>query len=153
MAFFEDFQSALERYPEFNVALSITNVAVETGTAGAININEKWKFRVKVENNGSLNMNNVMLHVSGDNGATVSTSAAGPFTGFPPIEVGPLTVAARGSQKSDFLFFQAPPGSQAPADLVKVHISDWDGDLGYLLETHANHSPLPSAAYNAEVFP
>src|SRR5687768_2008466 len=106
MAFFEDFRSALEGYPQFNVDLSITNVAVETGTAGAININEKWKFRVKVENNGSLNMNNLMLHVSGDNGAAVGTSAAGPFTGFPPIEVGPLTVAAGGSQKSDFLFFQ-----------------------------------------------
>lgn len=156
MAFFDDFESALETYPVDHVTLSIANVDVESGTDGAVNVGEIWKLKVKVENAGSLNMNNVELHVSGDNGATISTTGAGgPFlSGIQTF--GSLTVSAGGSQKTDFLYFTAPSDVQpAGTELVKAHVNNWDADLTPLLVNSANHTVGggASTAYEAEVFP
>ena len=52
MAFFNDFADAVENYPKGNVILTIEDVAVEMGTAGSVNVNEVWRFRVRVANNG-----------------------------------------------------------------------------------------------------
>lgn len=107
MGFFDDFASALETYITDSVTLSTTNVDIESGTSGAVNVNEIVRFKVKVENAGNVNMTNVVLHASGDNGATISTTGpGGPFqVGFQ--QFGSLTVGAGGgSQKSDYLYFQ-----------------------------------------------
>jgi hypothetical protein len=156
MAFLDDFASALETYPVDHCTLSITNVALEDGTAGSVNVDEVWKFKVKVENAGDLNMNNVEVHVLGQNGTTISTTGpAGPFeSGFQTF--GSLTVIAGGSQKTDFLYFKAPSSPQgAGTDLVLAHINDWDADLAPMLANNAGHTVGggASAVYEAEVFP
>ena len=153
MTFFDDFAAALQTYPADSVTLKITDVSVETGTSGSVNVNEIWKFKVKVENNGNINMANVILHVSGENNATLSTAGKnGPFKAGLQ-EFGSLTVNAGGSQKSDFLYFKAPSKDQPTADLVSAHIFDWDADLAPLLENNAGHSTGASDTYPAQVFP
>lgn len=154
MAFFDDFAAALETYPGTYCTLSITNDAVESGTPGSVNVGEIWKCRIKVENAGNLNMNNVELHVRGDGGATISTSGpGGPFqSGLQPF--GSLTVNAGGSQKTDFLYFQAPSTPQAAGTtLVSAHINNWSADLAPMLENSAGHTAAVVADYTAEVFP
>ena len=152
MSFFSDFANALESYPADSVSISITDVAIETGTAGSVNVNEIWKFKVQVENNGHVNMTNVELHVNGANGATIGTNPAGPFQ--PGITTGSLTVNGGGSQKTGFLYFKAP-SSQKPAgtDLVTAHIANWFGNLDHMFNNHTIHAPTPAAVYEAQVFP
>jgi hypothetical protein len=80
VTFIDDFASAVSSYPSTSVTLSIVDVAVQTGTTGAVNVNEVWKYQVRVANNGHLNMTGVTLHIEGQNGAQVSTAAAGPWS-------------------------------------------------------------------------
>ena len=152
MSFFNDFASGLESYPVDSVTVSITDVAIQTGTAGSVNVNEVWKFKVNVQNNGHVNMTGVSLHVNGLNGATVGTAAAGPFSAG--ITTGSLTVNGGGSQKSGFLYFKAPNTAKAAGtDLVNAHIADWSGNLDHMFNNHTNHAVTPAAIYEAQVFP
>ena len=48
MTFIDDFASAVSSYPSTSVTLSIVDVAVQTGTTGAVNVNEVWKYQVRV---------------------------------------------------------------------------------------------------------
>ena len=90
MAFFNDFADAVENYPKANVTLTIEGVEIETGTAGEVNVNEVWSFRVRIANNGHLDMTSVYLVIEGENGVEVSEAAAGPW--HPHAILGPLTV-------------------------------------------------------------
>jgi hypothetical protein len=81
MAFFGDMQQAVEDYPSIALTYAFEALEVVDGTDGVINVNEKWKFKVRVSNSGALNMNNVTLHIDGENGTQVSADPAGPFTG------------------------------------------------------------------------
>lgn len=154
MAFFDDFKTALEDYPGASVALAITNLAIQTGTPGSINVNETWSFKVDVVNNGVLDMSNVELHVLGQNDTLISTTGpAGPFlAGYQTF--GALTVNAGGSQKSGSLYLKAPTQKKAAGtDLVAVHINNWDASLSNLLVAEAGHSAVGQATYQAQVFP
>lgn len=153
MSFFNDFANAVESYPADSVTLTITDIAVESGTGGSVNVNEVWKFKVQVENNGHLNMTDVALHVSGLDGTTIGTKPAGSF--LPEQIVGSLKVnGGGGSRKSDFLYFKAP-SIQKPAgtNLFEVHISDWSGNIDHMFTNHTNHSTLPTKSYPVQVFP
>ncbi len=152
MSFFNDFATALETYPVDSVDVNITDVAIQTGTSGAVNINEIWKFKVQVENNGHVNMSSVQLHVNGLNGALVATAAAGPFS--PGITTASLTVNGGSSAKSGYLYFKAP-GVTKPVgtDLVNAHIANWFGNLDHMFTNHTNHAATPAAVYEAQVFP
>jgi len=155
MGFFDDFAAALEKYPETSVKLSIGSVALQTGTSGAVNVNEVWKFKVVVDNDGPLNLTNLALHVEGQNGALVSTSSAGPF-GPSVITSGSglLTVSGHSAKSSQFLYFKAP-GAAKPAGtvLAKAHISTYDANLDHILINHSIHASTPTGSYAAQVFP
>lgn len=154
MPYFDDFASAVAGYPALSVALSIPPPVVQPpGTAGAVNVNEVFAFKVKVNNNGHLNLTGVTLHVEGQHGATVSLSAAGPFVASlaSPIIA---AVNAHGSQDSANLFFKAPSTTRpAGTDLVRVHISGYDVNLSHILNSHSGHADPPSIAFPAQVFP
>lgn len=153
MGFFNDMANALESYPVDEVNITITDVAIQSGTSGSINVNEVWKFKVNVENTGHINMTGVSLHVTGKNGATVSAAAAGPFT-VGPITTGSLTVNGGGSQKTGYLYFKAPSTAKpAGTEMVDAHIADFSGNFDHMFSNHTNHSLLPEGSYAAQVFP
>lgn len=153
MAFImNDFKNAIVDYPSTGVDLSIVSAAQNTGSGNSVNANEIWKFKVHVQNRGWVNMTNVMLHVNGKNGATVATSAAGPF-GTNTVTVGPLTVNSGNGRDSAYVYFKAPGAAQPTADLVESHIAEWDADLSSILIGQSGHASIPSATYPAEVFP
>jgi hypothetical protein len=154
MAYFDDFADAVANYPAQSVALSIVDRVVQPpGTAGAVNVNEVFAFQVRVANNGHLNLTGVTLHVEGQNGATVSQNAAGPFTtsiGSPNI----AAVNAHGSQDTPNLFFKAPSGVRpAGTALVRAHISGYDVNLNHILISHTGHADPPSSTFSTQVFP
>ena len=142
MTFIDDFASAVSSYPSTSVTLSIVDVAVQTGTTGAVNVNEVWKYQVRVANNGHLNMTGVTLHIEGQNGAQVSTAAAGPWS--TSIFPGGLNINSHSNQDTVDFYFKAP-GVAKPAGtgLVRAHISTFDVNLNHLLNDHSGHADHP----------
>lgn len=155
MAFFNDFAAAIQGYPAASVTLTIGSLVVQPpGTAGAVNINEVWAFKITVTNNGDLNMKNVQLHYQGMNGATVAAAAAGPFSAAILTTAVIANVPAHGSVTTANYFFKAPAAATAAAvALVEVHIAAWDANLDYLLTNLAGHADPPERLYTAQVFP
>lgn len=152
MPFFDDFAAAVADYPSNSVGLGFVNVAVQTGTAGAVNVGEVWRFQVSVSNHGHLNMTNVALLIDGENGARVSTSAAGPWSPF--ITVGSLSVNAHAHQTTDTLYFRAPGVAVAAGTpLLRVLIRNFDANLDHLLMGHSGSSISPVGTYASQVFP
>ncbi|WP_224367492.1 hypothetical protein [Hyalangium versicolor] len=152
MAFLDEFKIAVSSYPANSVSLSIVDEAVEQGSAGAVNVNEIWKFRVNIANNGHLNMTGVFLQIESQNGALISKSPAGPWQSS--VLSSALTVNAHGAQKTAFLYFKAP-GVPKPAGttLVKTHIYTFDANLTDLLNTHSGQSNSPAGVLNKQVYP
>ena len=94
MTIFNDIANALESYTADECVITITDLALVSGTTGSLNVNETWKFKVNVENTGHMNMTDVSLHVEGYNGAHVSGIDLGPTGSWTltSIATGSLTV-------------------------------------------------------------
>lgn len=154
MSFFQDFADALESYIDDSVTVSIVDVEVVTELGGArdVNVNEIFKFKVNVENDGHINMTDVRLHVTGRSDTTVSTTGpAGPFEdNFQTF--GSLTVNGGSSQKSEYLYFKAPDEEKpAGTTLVEAHIDDWGGNLAHMFDNHTRHDGSTSGTYANQV--
>ena len=111
------------------------DVSLADGTAPVININEKWKFKVKVENTGHINMTDVSLRVAGSNGAEISTSLNGSYYGG--LTTGSYTVNGGSSMTSSYFYFEAP-ASEKPANtvLVVAHVARLGRATGTTCSTH-----------------
>jgi hypothetical protein len=156
MTVLNDIANAMDSYPTTETLISIVDVALESGTAGAININEVWKFKVSVANTGHLNMTDVILHVNGTNGTTISTKPTSGFTKN-TLKADPLTVNAGGSSKTGYFYFTAPSTQQPPnTPLLESHLFDWKANFDHFFTNHTpdeDHAPAgyPSGTYKAEV--
>jgi hypothetical protein len=148
-----DLAAEIESYPTTDVTISVVDIAPHPpSTPGGVNVNERWRFKVRVANNGNLNMTGVSLHVQGNNGALVSASPAGPFTSL--ITAGSFTVNGGGSQDSATLYFQAPSVAKpAGTQLVNAHIADFSANFEHFFTNHTPHSITPEGVYTTQVFP
>jgi hypothetical protein len=148
VGFVEDLANAVSGYPAASVTLAIVDVATQAGPAGAaVNVNEIWRFQVRIRNNGHLNMTGVHLHIAGQNGAKVSTSLGGPWFDF--ITTGPLTVNAHSSQDTVDLVFKAGVVQPLGTALVRAHISTFDVNFDHILKSHSGHADPPSGSFTA----
>jgi hypothetical protein len=155
---FKDLSDAVAGYPALSVTLTIEDLTVTNGTTGSVNVNEVWKFKVKVKNNGDLNMTNVKVHVEAQNKAKVSTNPSAGVWKDELDDIGGIThyrVDAGESFKTNDIYFQAPSkdSNNKTIDLVRVSIADWDADLTYILTNRAGQADPPSATYPAVVYP
>jgi hypothetical protein len=73
MAYFNDQTSAVRTYPETEVTIEIIDVVTE---GDALNVNEQANFKIKVINNGPLNLAGVTPRVKGLNGTTLKAPAS-----------------------------------------------------------------------------
>lgn len=150
MPFFDDMTTALETYPVTDVTLEIVDVVTP---GNALNVTEIASFRVKVSNNGPLNLTNVTVRVKGQNGALVANNgAAAPFVSEFVTQVLP-TIGHNGAQLTigSPLKFKAPAGAQASKTLVKATLEGWDADLNHILNSHSDPLSTPSGTYAAAV--
>jgi hypothetical protein len=70
MTVINDLDAALQTYPETNVQLNLEEVEFP---GDALNVNEEGSFRVRITNNGSLNLTDVTLK---SRASTVGSSRA-----------------------------------------------------------------------------
>jgi hypothetical protein len=151
MSTFDKILDDFVAYPKNNVVLEVIDVQPASGNS--INEGETASFKVKVTNNGPLNLTNVKLKVVGENGATVRAAVFLPFEPFFISAELPFIGADGGSDILSLPFLQAPAREQESKTLVSVHIHDYEADLGSILENKGGPRLNAKGEYAAEVAP
>ena len=125
MTILNDIAIGLDNYLTDEVLVSIVDIALVTGTPSVINTDEIWRFRVKVENTGHINMTDVSLHVLGVNDTVVNFFSSGVFA--PSITTSAnLTVNGGSSATSSYLYFKAPSSAKpAGTKLLEAHVAEY----------------------------
>ena len=149
----EDITHYLENY----VVLSITDLkAVPPGSSIGVNINEKWEFKVQIDNNNALSMDNTSLLIRGENGAMVFPNSFGPLF-LPEFSTGnsPISVPGHNSVKAGPFYFIAPNriSTVTPLQLVSASIIDYTGSLTHVMVNHTTSLNSPVGKYSALVYP
>ncbi len=157
MGMYDDLLTAANDYPSDNIVISVTDFQ-EPGTH--INVGETCSFKVRVENNGQLDMKDVKLHVEGSEFASVSVTD---FLGFFPtgfsnsVISGGRNIDAHSSETYGDFHIRAsaatPDGGTENRDLFTIHISKFDADMHHILSDHSHHAGSPEEAYNRHIHP
>lgn len=158
MGAIQDLLDDINAYPSEHVTLTVTNFK-EPGTH--INVGEMCNFKVRVENNGQLDLLNLKLHIRGTEFTSVSADT---IFGI-PAPVSPSNseittardVPAHSSITFGPFFMRAdaatPGGGTANRDLFSVHIQSYDASLHHVLRDHGHHASAPEVAYNRHIHP
>lgn len=154
-AFFNEFRTAMHSYPDEDVVLEIVEVDFP---GGVINTAEEGSFRVRVTNNGLLDMTDVTLKVRGLNGAQVKTGGAADFDFRDELTIGmdSETVVGQGGSsltQGSKLEFKAPANTKpAGTPLFKATLDNWNGSLVRILNGHSHgDDDAPAGTYSDEV--
>jgi hypothetical protein len=133
------------------------------GHGDVLNVNEEGSFRVKITNNGLMNLLNVTLEIKtvGDNGALVKTGGGGVDYGDEFITGEIEKVNGDGgselvppSEQSKFRF-KAPSdhSDQQVVELFKAVLHDWNADLKRILNAHTDPLPTVKVTYAKKLSP
>ena len=151
-----DLNTAIAEYPETNVQLEIVSLQFP---GDVVNVDDEGGCKIKIINDGLLNLRGVTLSVKGLNGALVaSADLRDPFV--EEIETEPIEkVAGDGGTELvpvgvGSLRFKAPsePSENGePQDLIKVTLKKWDADLDRMLIAHTDPRGTPKAMFTTEV--
>ena len=151
MGMIDDLLSAIDDYPEESVEISIVDFR-EPGTH--INVNETCSFRVRVENNGPLDLDDLILHIESSGFTRVGRT---PLAFSDVISSGRRDVDAHSSVTYGTFFMRADSATgnqgQLEEDLISVHISGFNASLQHILRDHSHHSGDPEASYNRHIHP
>jgi hypothetical protein len=154
MAFFDDMAAALDSYPAAAVAIEIYDVQI---TGDAVNTDETGTFRVRVTNNGDINMNDLGIRITGLNGVQVRNhGAASPLEPEFVATFGFESVPCRGgvAETPGSKYGFKAPGSPLPLkNLVRASLGQWHANLDRILNGSRDLTNAPKAVYAAEVVP
>jgi len=144
--FFTQFGDAMGVYLRDHVNLDFVQVIA---SGSAINEDEQVQFKVRITNNGPLTLEDVQLHIKGENDTLVRPASTGAWVG--EFNAGALTVNGDGSQESATYYFKPTRVVDPAALLVSANISRWNGSLSRLLNGYSNGTPYPTVNYIHEV--
>ncbi|MEN8374743.1 MAG: hypothetical protein ABFS34_04785 [Gemmatimonadota bacterium] len=156
MGMLDDLLAAINTYPSDSVTVDV----VDFEEPGAhINVKEICRFRVRVRNNGQLDMRNVRLHVEGSRFASVSVTD---FLGIPTnfgssVISGGRNIDAHASATFGDFHMRADAatgdGGTEDEDLFTIHVSSYDANLEHILRDHSHHAGNPEEAYHRHIHP
>ncbi len=154
MSLLDDLTGEIASYPVEDVVLEIVDVVLP---GNVFNVSEEATLKVKITNNGPLNMTDVTIRLKGQNGARLKLP--GVIINPPPLsrnalqqvqfvdelvsEVLPAVNAHGGSATTETFTLKAPGTSQSSQILVKATLEDWNANLLHMLNGHSD--PLPDA--------
>jgi hypothetical protein len=151
MSVIDDLTAAVETYPKTNVQVQIEDVEFPNEV---LNVNEEGSFKVRVTNNGPLNLTDVSVKVKGLNGVQVAPiSAAGVLQWHEEFEEALGDVAGDGGSVASINFaFKAPSKpSETLEDLFKVSLQDWNANLDRILNAHTDPLGAVKDVFTSEV--
>lgn len=155
MTAIDDLVSAANDYPTASVLVEISDV---TFPGTVINSLEEGHFRVKVTNNGALEIDNLRLTISGENGIQVKGNSIaatyGQTLGLHMVEPVPPHSTVYTNSGPDF-GFKAPPASWTGTDkvLIKATLDEFDVNLSSMLSDLSGPSPALKWTYTGIVNP
>lgn len=149
----DDLVEAVNTYPKTYLTVEIFAV---NPPGGAVNVGEDITFRVRVRNDGPLNVNDLTVLIEALDGANGVKLHGG--TQFVPSITSEVFPQLRGHQADDewieppdgHFHFEAG-GLSTLADLVKVSINDHNLDWDHLLLGHSDPRPNANDIYSDEV--
>jgi len=146
----EQLAADVTAYPTTKVTLSIVDRIQITAPGGAciVNRNDVCKFKVRIRNNGHLNMRLVSVHIKAFNGVQVSHTAQGPWGTAIDSPFSNMNIDAHdmvGKDSEDFYFKAPPSATSSVVQLIQATIHDWSANLDHILHQHADfHPPTPT---------
>jgi hypothetical protein len=150
-----ELNTAVATYPETNVVLEIVEVEFPYD---ALNVDEEGSFRVRVTNNGPLNLTDVTLKIKGLNGALVKSGGAADLEYRDEFIKGTIEKVAGdgGSElttgsKMNFRAPSEPSEDGESKNLIKVTLEDWNADLDRILNLHTDPLGTVKATFAAVV--
>ena len=147
MSVFDQMVTDLEAYPETSVVLEIVDVSLD---GDVLNEDEIAFFKVRVTNNGPLDLTDVTLKVDGRNGATVRPGLGADFVSDFTSSALPTIRGHGGTQELSLPAFQAP-SAQPSKTLVNVTLAAWNAKLDHILIGHSDPVDVPKGIFAAEV--
>ena len=154
-AFFNDFRAAMHDYPEQFVELEIVEVDFP---GNVLNTIDEGTFRVRLTNNGLLDMTDVSLKIRGLAGTLVRTGGAADLEYREELTIGmnSETIVGQGGvslTQGSKLRFKAPAGTKpAGTQLFKATIEGWNGSLVRILNGHSHEEDVaPAGMYSNQV--
>jgi hypothetical protein len=133
---------AVKDYPKASVDVSITEY---TFPGTVLNVDEIFKFKVKIENKGCLNMTGVSAKVLGSSYAEVNLTGTPPFSSSVTIIPVPTTIGPGASVTTGWVFGKATrvtPGSPPSVQtIVSARLEAWDASLDSMLNSSSMSGP------------
>jgi hypothetical protein len=167
MPLFDDMVAAVENYPVDDVVLEIVDVALP---GNVLNVSEEATFKVKITNNGPLNMTDVTLRVKGQHGTRLKLPLGPIITSSAPAgaaavvveqvkfveelvsKVLPAVNAHGGAATTETFTLKAPDTDQVSQILIKATLEDWNVNLLHILNGHSDPlADAPKGTYSTAV--
>ena len=138
MSVIDDLSTAVANYATDACDTTIEQFSVTTGpSTTTLNRGDEFQYRVKIRNNGKLNMTNVKIRVNGSNWAQVALSGStGVFDKTALLDpTPPISIDPGGSFTTGFFRGKATTLDTAGAtkDIVTARIDSWNGEWDYIL--------------------
>jgi hypothetical protein len=135
MTVIDDLRTAVDNYETDSCKTEIVNFAIDTGGGGLLHVGETFTFKVKVMNEGQLDMNGVKVRAMGTANADVALSS-GSF-GSAAIS-GAFDLPAHSSHTTGQFRGKAKASTGGAKDIVSARIDTWDATLSHILKGHSN---------------
>ena len=148
MGIFEDMIAEIEAYPANHVVIEVFDVSLD---GDVLNVGETGFFKVRVTNNGPLDLTNVKLKVDGRNGVNVRAGLGLPFESqFISVEL-PQIDAHGGVQVLQLPAFEAPDQPQDEKTLLNVTLSAWNTNFNHPVIDHSDPVDVPKGIFASAV--
>lgn len=156
MSVIDDLSTAVANYATNDCDTTIEQFSVTTGpSTTTLNSEDKFQYKVKIRNNGKLNMKNVKIRVKGSDWALVALNGSTDFESTVLLDETPsINIDAGGSFTTGFFLGQATKLDTAGVkkDIVTARIDSWDGALDYILNLSSGAGDY-EGTLNKEVAP
>ena len=137
MSVIDDLNTAVANYATDDCDTTIEQFAVTTGpSTTTLNSGDKFQYKVKIRNNGKLNMKNVKIRVTGSFWALVALNGSNDFVATVLLdETPPINIDAGGVFTTGFFLGEATTLNTGGAkqDIVTARIDGWDAVLDPIL--------------------
>jgi len=133
MSLIDDLRNAVDAYETDQCATEIVDFAI-TGNGGSIlNVGETFQFKVKVTNQGPLDMKNVRLRANGTSFADVALST-GSF-GSSALSSS-FNLDAHQNHTTGLFRGKCKASTSGAKDIATARVDSWDASLDHILIDH-----------------
>jgi len=153
MSVIDDLKNAVASYPTDNCTTTIEDFSVTSGVGTTLNVGDEFQYKVKITNDGELDMKNVKIRVNGTKWADVALSGSTGKFGSSALLTATFDLDPGFRHTTGFFRGKciADTGGVAK-DIVKAQVYAWDASWEHLLNFHSVAGD-PAGPLNEEVRP